>query len=197
MPASFIFATARGRPEQVEGRGAGRGSGRIKGALSEGEKRGDSQGRDGQRDGAAGRDGAVAAKAEAKKSVSTACETDFSIAIHCRTKAGTRVLRIQRPLPSPGTDAHRSPNDRPVPNLPCPAQEFVNSRLLRRVLEVTCPDVSARPACTHPGPEVTERYSAAASPAARAFCVRRVISPSTSLRLVSMRSASSSTTQTM
>lgn len=38
MPASFIFATARGRPEQVEGRGAGRGSGRIKGALSEGAK---------------------------------------------------------------------------------------------------------------------------------------------------------------
>ena len=51
--------------------------------------------------GTAGRDGAVAAKAEAKKSVSTACETDFSIAIHSRTKAGTRVLRIQRPLPSP------------------------------------------------------------------------------------------------
>lgn len=28
MPASFIFATARGRPEQVEGRGTGQESGR-------------------------------------------------------------------------------------------------------------------------------------------------------------------------
>lgn len=70
----------QGRPKRLPAKATGKIN-CARAATQNGGTKSGSQSRDGQRD------GAVAAKAEAKKSVSTACETDFSIAIHCRTKA--------------------------------------------------------------------------------------------------------------